>query len=170
MMAWPYRAFVKALEPRRWSVAAAVAFVLMMALPALAESQSPSFTLDLAAPAVQELALTVQAPAVVPIKIIRGGGAGAVTLDVSTFVNEQGVSVPVPVSFSVDGAGGAGVSHLDGVSFDKPLLALDLHVPALPSGGKYTGRLILSTPGQTQGRRFGVLSSPPPTMSGRRPW
>ncbi len=42
---------------------------------AAAETAPPAFTLDLAAPAVQEVALTVQAPAVVPVKILRSGGA-----------------------------------------------------------------------------------------------
>ena len=44
--------------------------------------------------------------------------------------------------FSV--AGGKPVTHLDSVSLDKPVLPVDLHVPAFPTAGKYSGDLILT--------------------------
>ncbi len=123
--------------------------------------QPPTFTLDTAAPSAQTVELTVAAPATFPVKIIRSGAAiqGGVTIDVTAFTNEQGITAPV--LFSVGGKEGEEVSHLDNVAFDKPILALDLHVPPLPSGGKYTGSLILSGPSTSASTVPGAAVAPP---------
>jgi len=102
----------------------------------------PSFTLDLAAAGAQNVPLTVATPSSLAIRILNSGGMvkGDATLDISEFRSEQGAAAPV--LFSV--AGGKPVAHLDGVKFDRPVLPVDLHVPALPTAGKYSGDLILT--------------------------
>lgn len=129
----------------------AAALVLAPA-PAAAQSlpSAPTFTLDVAAPAAQDLAFTVQAPATVPVKIIRSAGGGkAMTLDVTPFTSDQGFSAPVTIS-----AGGSetAASHLENVSFNGPLLTVELHIPALPAAGKYSGRMLMTTPDVSSGQ------------------
>jgi hypothetical protein len=137
--------------------ACAAVFAVVIMVPAAAQAPTApaattepaaSFTLDAAAAATLDVTLTVQTPATIPLKIIRSGGpvAGNVSLDVSYFANDQGSWKPVTIS--VDGAADSGKAHLDDVSFAKEVLAVDLHVPDLPAGGKYTGRLILTPPKQ----------------------
>ncbi len=107
----------------------------------------PTFTLDAAANAAQDLSLTVAAPTTLPFKIIRGGGPvpAGFTIDVSSFTNAEGFTVPVSVSVGNDPDTGA--THLDPAAFAKPILAVTLHVKAFPAPGKYIGRLIIATPG-----------------------
>lgn len=126
------------------TVAVTSALALATASPFAAEGQTPtpSFTLDLAAAGAQNVGLTVATPSTVAIRILRSGGTagGGVTLDISEFRSDQGMTAPV--LFSV--AGGKPVAHLDSVPFDKPVLPVDLHVPAFPTAGKYSGDLILT--------------------------
>jgi hypothetical protein len=122
-----------------------LAVVLACAFAEPAATQSVSFTLDLSATATQDVMLTVAAPTILPVKIIRSGGAtsGDVTLDVSAFTNEQGLSKRFTIS--IEGVSGPESDHLQ-VPFADSVLPVNLHVPELPTGGKYTGRLILSVP------------------------
>jgi hypothetical protein len=75
------------------------------------------FTLDIASPSTKDVTLTVQTPARIVAKIIHSGGpvGGNVTLDVSSFVIQQGAIKPV--TLSVDGGADLGKSHLDEVAF-----------------------------------------------------
>src|ERR1700674_3097007 len=115
-----------------------------LALAGAAAAQPATFILDLAAPSTQEVALTVQSPTTLPVKIIRTGAApaGNVTLDVTAFTNEQGLSKRFTIA--VEGASGPAADHLE-VPFAGTVLSVDIQVPELPTGGKYTGRLIVSS-------------------------
>jgi hypothetical protein len=137
------------------SAFAAAACAVFLCGPVVAQGAKPtepnppavSFTLDLAATADQDITLTVPTPTTIPLKIIRGGGdlTGTITLDASPLVSDQGVWKSA--TLSVDGAADSGKNHLEAVAFAKPVLAVDLHVPELPPGGRYTSRLILTPPG-----------------------
>ena len=102
-----------------------------------------SFVLDLAAQPVGEIALTVAAPGEIPFKIIRGSaGIAPVSLDLAEFANEQ--HVMAPVLFRLGGTQGPGVSHLDFGADVPPVIPVDLIVPSLPTGGKFSGKLMLT--------------------------
>ena len=107
----------------------------------------PNFTLDIAASYVQEVQLTIAAPAVVPFKIVRTGGPvpEGFAVDVTSFTNPQGVAVPVSVSVGNDPDSGA--THVEPRAFVQPLLSVNLHVKQFPAPGKYTGQVIITTPG-----------------------
>jgi hypothetical protein len=107
----------------------------------------PNFTLDIAASYVQEVQLTIAAPAVVPFKIVRTGGAvpEGFAVDVTSFTNPQGVAVPVSVSVGNDPDSGA--THVEPRAFTQTLLSVNLHVKPFPAPGKYTGQVIITTPG-----------------------
>jgi hypothetical protein len=106
----------------------------------------PNFTLDIAASYVQEIQLTITAPASVPFKIVRTGGPvpDGFAIDVTSFTNPQGVAVPVSVSVGNDPDSGA--THVEPRAFAQPLLSVNLHVKQFPAPGKYTGQVIITTP------------------------
>ena len=130
-----------------WATVSALALVAT----APTTAQSPAFTLDIAAPASQDVTLIVQPDKSVPVKILRSGGPvpqEGVILDLTSFTNEQGVSADV--TLTVDRFSPANVTHLEKVPFANPVLPVHLNIPPLPAGGKYMGRLLLTAPGQTQ--------------------
>ena len=123
------------------------------------ETQTPTFTLDVVAAASQDVALTVRSPSRIPFKIIRGGNPapGDATLDLSSFINDQGVVQPFTVSIGDT----AGVDHVENLAFKAPVLPVNLNVPPnLPAGGKYTGRMIPTVPGQPQPMVWRFLLTP----------
>jgi hypothetical protein len=107
----------------------------------------PNFTLDIAASYVQEVQLTIAAPASVPFKIVHTGGPvpNGFAVDVTSFTNPQGVAVPVSVSVGNDPDSGA--THVEPGAFVQPLLSVNLHVKPFPAPGKYTGQVIITIPG-----------------------
>jgi hypothetical protein len=121
----------------------------------------PTFSLDVAAPFAQEVQLTIAAPATVPFKLIRSGGPvpEGFAVDVTNFTNLQGVTVPVSVS--VGSNPDTGATHVEPGPFNQSLLSVNLYVKQFPAPGKYTGQVIVTTPGpdaKTTVWRF-VLSS-----------
>jgi hypothetical protein len=131
-----------------WWWAGAVAFVILLGRGA--EAEVPTFALDLAAaPAVQDVSISVRSPSQIPFKIIHTGGAlgGSATLDITPFINDQGVVQLVTISVG----GAAQTDQVTGLDFNNPVLTANLNIPSnLPLGGKYTGRLILTAPGLAQ--------------------
>ncbi|MHB8268497.1 hypothetical protein [Bradyrhizobium sp.] len=107
----------------------------------------PTFTLDIAAAYAQEVQLTIAAPTVVPFKLIRSGGPvpDGFAVDVTNFTNLQGVSVPVSVS--VGSNPDTGATHVEPGAFNQALLSVNLYVKQFPAPGKYTGQVIITTPG-----------------------
>ena len=139
-----------ATQPAKASDAAAGQPVKAPAADAAA-AEPATFTLDVAAAAAQDVTLTVQSPSRIPFKIIHGGGAvsGKAMLDLSPFINDQGVVQTFGIS--VGNAAAEGKDHVGDIAFDSPVLTATLNVPKdLPTGSKYTGRLILTAPGQAQ--------------------
>lgn len=129
----------------RGAVAAAI-FIAMSA--ASGQSQTvPTFSLDIAAPAAQEVQLAIPSPTTLSFKIMRAGGPvpTGFAVDVGNFINPQGISVPVSVSIGGDPDNGA--THVEPGAFTQGLLAVNLHVKAFPAPGKYTGQVIVTTPG-----------------------
>jgi hypothetical protein len=127
---------------------AAAALVLLAMSTASGRAQTPpTFSLDVAASYAQEVQLTIAAPAVVPFKLIRSGGPvpEGFAVDVTNFTNLQGVSVPVSVSVGSDPDTGA--THVEPGAFNQSLLSVNLHVKQFPAPGKYTGQVIVTTPG-----------------------
>ena len=154
-------------SPLSW--AGAIAFVILVnnvacaqvaatpattpATPSAPAAQAAPFTLDLAAAASQDVTLTVQSPSQIPFKIIHAGGplAAKAMLDVSPFVNDQGVVQLFTISVGNAAAAADGTNHVGNIAFENPVLTANLNVPQnLPLGSKYTGRLILTVPGQAQ--------------------
>jgi len=107
----------------------------------------PNFSLDVAASYAQEVQLTIAAPAVVPFKLIRSGGPvpEGFAVDVTNFTNLQGITVPVSVS--VGGNPDTGATHVEPEAFNQSLLSVNLFVKQFPAPGKYTGQVIVTTPG-----------------------
>jgi hypothetical protein len=107
----------------------------------------PNFTLDIAASYVQEVQLTITAPATVPFKVIRTGGPvpDGLAVDVTSFTNPQGVAVPVSVSVGNNPDNGA--THVEPGAFTQSLLSVNLFVKQFPAPGKYAGQVIITTPG-----------------------
>jgi hypothetical protein len=132
----------------RMGLLRAVAAVALLAMStASGQAQTPpNFTLDIAASYVQEVQLTVAAPASVPFKIVRTGGPvpDGFAVDVTSFTNPQGVSVPVSVSVGNDPDSGA--THVEPRAFTQPLLSVNLYVKQFPAPGKYAGQVIITTP------------------------
>lgn len=128
------------------SAAAAVVFLAMSTASGQAQTP-PNFTLDIAASYVQEVQLTITAPATVPFKIVRSGGPvpQGFAVDVTSFTNPQGVAVPVSVS--VGNNPDTGATHVEPGAFTQPLLSVNLHVKPFPAPGKYTGQVIVTIPG-----------------------
>jgi hypothetical protein len=129
----------------RGAVAAAV-FIATSA--ASGQSQTvPTFSLDIAAPAAQEVQLAIPSPTTLSFKIMRGGGPvpTGFAVDVGNFINPQGIIVPVSVSIGSDPDTGA--THVEPGAFTQGLLAVNLHVKTFPAPGKYTGQVIVTTPG-----------------------
>jgi hypothetical protein len=127
---------------------AVAALVLLAMSTASGQAQTPpNFTLDIAASYVQEVQLTIAAPATVPFKIVRTGGPvpEGFAVDVTTFTNPQGIAVPVSVSVGNNPDNGA--THVEPGAFTQPLLSVNLHVKPFPAPGKYTGQVIVTTPG-----------------------
>jgi hypothetical protein len=127
---------------------AAAALALLVMSNANGQAQTPpSFSLDVAASYAQEVQLTIAAPAVVPFKLIRSGGPvpDGFAVDVTNFTNQQGVTVPVSVSVGSDPDTGA--THVEPGAFNQSLLSVNLFVKQFPAPGKYTGQLIVTTPG-----------------------
>jgi hypothetical protein len=125
---------------------AALVFLAMSTASGQAQTP-PNFTLDIAASYVQEVQLTIAAPATVPFKIVRTGGPvpEGFAVDVTTFTNPQGIAVPVSVSVGNNPDNGA--THVEPGAFTQPLLSVNLHVKPFPAPGKYTGQVIVTTPG-----------------------
>ena len=127
---------------------AAAALGLLAISTASGQAQTPpNFTLDIAASYVQEVQLTITAPATVAFKIIRTGGPvpEGLAVDVTNFTNPQGVAVPVSVSVGNNPDNGA--THVEPGAFTQPLLSVNLFVKGFPAPGKYTGQVIVTTPG-----------------------
>jgi hypothetical protein len=115
--------------------------------PSPAAEQPATFTLDITATASQDVTLAVRSPSRIPFKIIHGGGpvSGTAMLDVSPFINDQGIVQLFTIS--VGSAPAEGTDHVRDISFENPVLTATLNVPPdLPTGSKYTGRLILTVP------------------------
>ena len=75
--------------------------------------------------------------------------SGKASLDISPFINDQGL-VQV-FTISVGNAAGDGTDQVRDFSFENPVLTANLHVPRnLPLNSKFTGRLLLTVPGQAQ--------------------
>jgi hypothetical protein len=126
---------------------AVAALVLLTVSTTRGQAQtSPNFTLDIAASYVQEIQLTIAAPATVPFKIVRTGGPvpDGFAVDVTSFTNPQGVAVPVSVSVGNDPDSGA--THVEPGAFAQPLLSVNLYVKQFPAPGKYAGQVIITTP------------------------
>jgi hypothetical protein len=124
------------------------ALALLAMSTANGQAQTPSsFSLDIAASIAQEVQLTIAAPATVPFKIIRSGGPvpEGFAVDVTNFTNLQGVTVPVSVS--VGSNPDTGATHVEPGPFDQSLLSVNLFVKQFPAPGKYTGQVIVTTPG-----------------------
>ena len=127
---------------------AVAAVVLLTISTSRGQAQTPpAFTLDIAASYVQEVQLTITAPATVPFKIVRSGGPvpEGFAVDVTSFTNPQGVAVPVSVS--VGNGGDTGATHVEPAAFTQSLLSVNLFVKPFPAPGKYTGQVIVTTPG-----------------------
>jgi hypothetical protein len=142
-----------------WWLAATGLFALVVNAAA---AQSPSFTLDVLAPASQEVSLAVPPSGSVPVRIMRSGApvpGGLVDLSLSEFIGEQGISVAVLLT--VDDTTLPARTTQAGVPFPGPLLPIHLQVPPLPTAGKYTGTLVLTIPGQESGSvwRFKLTSA-----------
>lgn len=132
----------------RTGLRSAAAAVLLAMSAASGQAQAPpTFTLDVAAPYAQEVQLTIAAPAIVPFKIVRTGGPvpEGFAVDVTSFTNPQGVTVPVSVSVGNDPD--SGVTHVEPGVFTQSLLSVNLHVKPFPAPGKYTGQVIVTNPG-----------------------
>ena len=133
----------------RMGLRSAVAALVWLAMStANGQAQTPpSFSLDVAATYAQEVQLTITAPASVPFKIIRSGGPvpEGFAVDVTNFTNQQGVVVPVSVS--VGSNPDTGATHVEPAPFNQSLLSVNLFVKQFPSPGKYTGQVIVTTPG-----------------------
>ena len=129
-----------------WVASAALFFLTITNGSAQAQT-APTFTLDVAATAAQESSLTVAAPTTLSFKIIHGGGPvpAGLAVDVSTFTNAQGIAVPVSVS--VGDNPDTGATHVEPGGFTQAILAVNLHVKAFPAPGRYTGQMIITTPG-----------------------
>jgi hypothetical protein len=133
----------------RMGLQSAVAALVLLAI-SIASGQAqtpPNFTLDIAASYVQEVQLTITAPASVPFKIVRTGGPvpEGFAVDVTTFTNPQGIAVPVSVSVGNDPDNGA--THVEPGAFTQPLLSVNLFVKPFLAPGKYAGQVIITTPG-----------------------
>jgi hypothetical protein len=128
------------------SAVAALGLLAMSAARGQAQTP-PNFTLDIAASYVQEVQLTITAPAVVPFKIVRSGGPvpEGFAVDVTSFTNPQGIALPVSVSVGNDPDSGA--THVEPRGFTQTLLSVNLFVKPFPAPGKYTGQIIVTTPG-----------------------
>jgi hypothetical protein len=127
---------------------AVAALVLLTVSAARGQAQTPpNFTLDIAASYVQEVQLTITAPATVPFKIIRTGGPvpDGLAVDVTNFTNPQGIAVPVSVSVGNNPDNGA--THVEPGAFAQSLLSVNLFVKGFPAPGKYAGQVIITTPG-----------------------
>jgi hypothetical protein len=127
---------------------AVAALVLLTISTARGQAQTPpNFTLDIAASYVQEVQLTIAAPATVAFKIIRTGGPvpEGLAVDVTNFTNPQGIAVPVSVSVGNNPDNGA--THVEPGTFTQSLLSVNLYVKQFPAPGKYAGQIIISTPG-----------------------
>jgi hypothetical protein len=141
-----------AFEPMTYSwttsrrAVAALVFLAMSA--ASGQSQTaPTFTLDIAATPAQEVQLTIPTPTMLSFKIMRGGGPvpEGFAVDVSNFTNPQGITVPVSVSIGSNPDNGA--THVEPGAFTQGLLSVNLHVKQFPAPGKYTGQVIVTSPG-----------------------
>jgi hypothetical protein len=128
------------------SAAAALLLLAMSTAPGQAQTP-PNFTLDIAASYVQEVQLTITAPATVPFKIVRSGGPvpEGFAVDVTSFTNPQGIALPVSVSVGNDPD--SGVTHVEPRAFTQSLLSVNLFVKQFPAPGKYAGQVIITTPG-----------------------
>jgi hypothetical protein len=107
-----------------------------------------SCTLDVATPGARETTLTVQAPATVPLKLLcdRRPTADKLTVDVTTFTGAQ--SGAKSVLLSAAGTTGSPARHLVDQPLSGGLLAVELHVPELAAGEKYSGELIAAVADQ----------------------
>jgi hypothetical protein len=127
----------------------AVAALVFLAMSAASgQSQTaPTFTLDIAATPAQEVQLTIPTPTMLSFKIMRGGGPvpEGFAVDVSNFTNPQGITVPVSVSIGSNPDNGA--THVEPGAFTQGLLSVNLHVKQFPAPGKYTGQVIVTSPG-----------------------
>lgn len=143
------RRYRRPLRPDRevGALRVAVSLVLPLVLLALrsAAAEAPPFALDVVASASQEVALTVPPNGLAPLTIIRTSPTGAplaVDLVLSEFTGEQGNSISVDLSIPGEPKRQKQPQQ-KGVRVSGPLLPIRLAVPKLPTGGKYTGRLIL---------------------------
>ncbi len=134
--------------PRTGLRSAAAALVLSTISAVSGQAQTPpNFTLDIAASYVQEVQLTITAPATVPFKIVRSGGPvpEGFAVDITSFTNPQGIALPVSVSVGNDPDSGA--THVEPRAFTQSLLSVNLFVKQFPAPGKYAGQVIITTPG-----------------------
>jgi len=130
-----------------WRTAiAALLFAAVSAARAQAQT-APTFALDIAATAAQEIQLTIPTPTILSFKIIRGGGPvpDGFAIDVGNFSNPQGVVVPVSISLGNDPD--KGETHIVPGGFTQSLLSVNLHVKQFPAPGKYTGTVTVTSPG-----------------------
>jgi hypothetical protein len=131
-------------------VVAGLALTLVLLAVSTEAAEAPPFALDVAASASQEVALTVPPNALVPLTIIRTsqtGAPGSIDLLLSEFTGEQGNSISVDLSIPGEPKRQQ-QRQQRGVKVSGPLLPIRLAVPKLPTGGKYTGRLILIADGK----------------------
>jgi hypothetical protein len=125
---------------------ATLVFLAMSATIGQAQT-APTFTLDIAATPAQETQLAIAAPTTLSFKIIRGGSPVPenFAVDVSQFINPQGITVPVSLSIGNNPDNGA--THFEPGAFTQGLLSVHLHVKQFPAPGKYTGHVIITSPG-----------------------
>jgi hypothetical protein len=138
-------------RPKTRAILCCVVLFYLFTFFDLAEGQDSSFTLDVLATSGQkEVSLTVPATGVVPITLIRLTSAKlskSVDLHLSEFTNEAGGSIRVNILIPGDSTVLRQPDRLN-VKIPKTLLPIQLIVPEMPTSGRYTGRLVLTSNGK----------------------